>query len=656
MKRLISIILTLIMLFALVPSVHAAKKIVSIHCEDSECYEHTEGYVERNHDSSGNFIGQFFYYDAHPKSIYVEFSDGSHETYYDFDSCQDGTGSYPFLATGQTPSSPWGVGKHKVTMNLGSGSNQVKTDYYFTVKPGVVDKLEVSDVNVVEYIDGYTTKAFNMKTHQLESYFFYNYYNSKNLNVKATLKDGTVVENAYWGIEIDGMNWGAIYGDDQSVNNKWGPGPHTAKAYMLGAECEFTVNVIPCPIDHIVYHDVWLYKGIHDYDWYGKTYYQYNACFDVYFKDGSVEPSDEGAIDSHGVHFYAYPLDDQADAEWGAGDHTVTVGGGVWFGGSFVAHVAKSPYTELHIQDGEDNQLYAEFITPNGTSDTFMVQNFTYSNMEQGMIRAHIKINGQGMTAWFDCGHDEDFMPRYEDNVYCVIGDLTSNDIKETYWLKRNILMPRYSERLYDFKEYEPSFTGLTETDFKPFDIVTLACNYRDIFLLKAPDMYCDKDGRWWGFLTDKQIQEAVKYIFGVNIDVSDYPYYDPQNKNRIPVMVLTLTDYLQWTYFTPDWPDWYYMAYYEDDDGDPMTVDFILANDFSIRSIDIMGGPQAYLTGDVDGDGNVNMKDVLLLRKAIAGAVTLTDEQAKRADVDGDGSVNMKDILMLRKIIAGAA
>ena len=120
--------------------------------------------------------------------------------------------------------------------------------------------------------------------------------------------------------------------------------------------------------------------------------------------------------------------------------------------------------------------------------------------------------------------------------------------------------------------------------------------------------------------------------------------------------MVLTLTDYLQWTYFTPDWPDWYYMAYYEDDDGDPMTVDFILANDFSIRSIDIMGGPQAYLTGDVDGDGNVNMKDVLLLRKAIAGAVTLTDEQAKRADVDGDGSVNMKDILMLRKIIAGAA
>ena len=656
MKKIISAALILIMLFALVPAVHGAKQITSIHCEDSECYEYTEGYVERNHDSSGHYLGQFYYYDAHPKSIYVEFSDGSHETYYDFDSCMDGTGSYPFLATGQTPSTPWGPGKHKVTMSLGSGANQVKTDYYVTVKPGIVDKLEIGDITVVEYIDGYTTKGFNMNTHMLESYFYYNYYNSKNLNVKATLKDGTVVEDAYWGIDIDGESWGASYGDDQSMYNKWGVGPHTVKAYMLGAECEFTVNVVSCPIDHIVYHDVWLYKGIHDYDWYGKTYYQYNAMFTVYFKDGCVEESDEGSIDSHGIHFYAYPLDDQVESPWGVGAHLVTIGGGAWFDGSFIVHVENSPYVDLHIQDGEDNQLYAEFIRANGDSDTYRVDNFTYSNMEQGMIRAHVKIAGQGMTAYFDCGHDNDFMPRYEDNVYCVIGDLTSNDIQKTAWLKRNILLPRFSDRLYDFKEYEPTFTGLSRDDYREFDIVTLACNYRDVFLLKSSDYYCDKDGRFWGFLTEKQIKEAVNYIFGVNIDVSKYPYYDPMDRSRIPVMILRGTDYLQWTDLSPDGLNWYYMSYYEDDDGEPMTADFFLDARFTLKSIDVLGGPKPVVQGDVDGDGVVTMKDVLLLRKLLAGAATAEEGSEALADVDGDGVVTMKDVLLLRKILAGAA
>ena len=63
--------------------------------------------------------------------------------------------------------------------------------------------------------------------------------------------------------------------------------------------------------------------------------------------------------------------------------------------------------------------------------------------------------------------------------------------------------------------------------------------------------------------------------------------------------------------------------------------------------------GPDLEL-GDVDGNGAVNMKDVLFLRKALAGAETLTKEQAELADVDGDGNVNMKDVLKLRKMLAG--
>ncbi|MBR3289681.1 MAG: hypothetical protein IKI63_02760, partial [Clostridia bacterium] len=59
---------------------------------------------------------------------------------------------------------------------------------------------------------------------------------------------------------------------------------------------------------------------------------------------------------------------------------------------------------------------------------------------------------------------------------------------------------------------------------------------------------------------------------------------------------------------------------------------------------------------GDADGDGKVSMKDVLRIRKFIAGFIKgdflMTDFFA--ADVNHDNSVDMKDVLLIRKFIAG--
>ena len=58
-------------------------------------------------------------------------------------------------------------------------------------------------------------------------------------------------------------------------------------------------------------------------------------------------------------------------------------------------------------------------------------------------------------------------------------------------------------------------------------------------------------------------------------------------------------------------------------------------------------------ISGDVNNDGKVNVKDVTLIQKHTAKSKKLTKEQLKKADVNNDGKVNVKDATALQKKIA---
>lgn len=58
-------------------------------------------------------------------------------------------------------------------------------------------------------------------------------------------------------------------------------------------------------------------------------------------------------------------------------------------------------------------------------------------------------------------------------------------------------------------------------------------------------------------------------------------------------------------------------------------------------------------LYGDINGDGEVAINDVILLKKYLAGLVTLTDEQLKAADVTHEGDVAINDAIKIQKFLA---
>ena len=93
--------------------------------------------------------------------------------------------------------------------------------------------------------------------------------------------------------------------------------------------------------------------------------------------------------------------------------------------------------------------------------------------------------------------------------------------------------------------------------------------------------------------------------------------------------------------------------VFFSDSDGrwtDVCTVDKLSISVYRHEKLPEPTG--ASLLGDANDDGAVNMKDVLTMRKKLAGMEVAMN--AQNADVNQDAEVNMKDVLMLRKYLAG--
>lgn len=58
------------------------------------------------------------------------------------------------------------------------------------------------------------------------------------------------------------------------------------------------------------------------------------------------------------------------------------------------------------------------------------------------------------------------------------------------------------------------------------------------------------------------------------------------------------------------------------------------------------------YKNGDINGDGGLNVGDIILVSRYLHGTYSLTQEQSKSADLNGDGSVDVFDLIEFRKSI----
>ncbi|MBR6917866.1 MAG: dockerin type I repeat-containing protein [Clostridia bacterium] len=83
---------------------------------------------------------------------------------------------------------------------------------------------------------------------------------------------------------------------------------------------------------------------------------------------------------------------------------------------------------------------------------------------------------------------------------------------------------------------------------------------------------------------------------------------------------------------------------YYSDENGE-----FEITEDDTV--VPMTG---SVITGDVDGDGVVTLKDIAKIKEYIAGIASISEIVFANTDIDGDGAIGLMDISALKSLIAG--
>ena len=72
----------------------------------------------------------------------------------------------------------------------------------------------------------------------------------------------------------------------------------------------------------------------------------------------------------------------------------------------------------------------------------------------------------------------------------------------------------------------------------------------------------------------------------------------------------------------------------------------------YAVNETEVSEGP-SYIPGDANSDTEVDVKDVIAIRRHIAGGYSITINEAA-ANVNGDALVDVKDAIAIRRYIAG--
>ena len=164
------------------------------------------------------------------------------------------------------------------------------------------------------------------------------------------------------------------------------------------------------------------------------------------------------------------------------------------------------------------------------------------------------------------------------------------------------------------------------------------------------------------------QVETAIReYMEEIGLAEEYLCFYDVADKIRDKDVIYTMiSEYVE----EEDIEAFVYQPFENSDCGDYVTLDFVwysgageaVSRFMAESNIDVtqvcysvadLAGPDLEI-GDPDGNGEVNILDVVFMNRVVAGVERMDEIQRKAADVDGDGKVTLSDSMKVLQYIVG--
>lgn len=414
--------------------------VESITIEPINIIEGSNGYNTTYWDHENNQEVEFYYYNWYNKAnATIKFTNGTTTTVSLNESVEYDDEYYSFSYNNTQYSNPWTVGNtYTVPVEILGQS----TDVSVTITKSPIQSITVQPISIPAFTSGYWTWDYDDAGNRVD-YYCYNWDN----NATATIEfnDGTIIEEAYIGCDIEYKGeYYYLSDDDNQRQNPWTVGnTYTATVSCMGLTIEVPVTITEPPIKSISVKPLSIQEGTYgwwtwDFDDEGNQHdyyrYQWYDYIDVVveFSDGTT--GTYGLWDTITYGDSKFSIDWTNDTQhwynpWTAGNtytEQVSVGG---VSTDVNVTITEAPYESIEILSVTPiKETNFSYINENGDK-IYNLPQFTYKiNFKDGssLIRESNCYYEDHRISWSDSQYAEPWTVGGENLVTISLGKASS--------------------------------------------------------------------------------------------------------------------------------------------------------------------------------------------------------------------------------------
>lgn len=559
--------------------------------------ENYNGYFnEFYNELTGNTESCFYYNTTYPNDAVIRI------VYKSGDETEANVGDY-IAADGYSVT--WNNNQNQHPWTLGT-DNASEISYIghtvnlpITVEKNPVESIEVSgELTLIENAYGHFEQRYDSESNSNIEFFYYNYDNFLNdIKIKINYLDkDTPSKTANIYDKIDGYQ---IYTHENQRNEPWTKGgDNYLTVSYLGVTAQIPVNIIDSPVERIEIDTSPTREYIYGDNEFGYTddngNYHFTPedirglSFTVYYTDGTSATFTYEDMDyDRRINGYECELLYDSDNPAETGDFPVTL---TYMGKSagYTVKLNASPVKSIELTKKPNKTEYTDYYLPDFLGAEFTI---TYADDTTHVVT----LTEENL--------------RYDIQWGCLLYKV---DI-DGYSL---IIEPYYGE---DEIHFVASYLGQS-------------CEIRDITFTKEKEIS--------GISLDNVSSDGNGMT--VNITYSD---------NTTQTLTMNVLGWHSWNSYvdgfamTENGILWYFIETHFDSNGilSGYTVD-ILGKNINVEA-------QARSIGDINGDGSIDIRDLVRLKKILA---SLTEDGAEASDLNADGDIGTADLVILRRYLLG--